>query len=212
MTRAAMLAALCLLLGTPARADEEERSKAAAQHFESGMARFNLQEWDGAIGEWQAGYRIKPAPEFLYNIGQAYRLSKRSDKALQFYETYLRVAPRAPNRAEVQRHINALREILKREQAGASAAPVEPSATPPPSTPAQPPTALPAREASGAPAGAGEPAASTVVAPDAAMRRRKRALVWGLVAGAVVVVGVAVGVGVGVGAADHDSRLPAVRF
>ncbi|MGZ3438744.1 MAG: hypothetical protein ACXVDD_04490, partial [Polyangia bacterium] len=64
------------LTGAPARA-EDERVPEAQRRFEAGMASYHLEEYDKAIEEWEAGYRIKPAPQFLYNIAQAYRLSKR---------------------------------------------------------------------------------------------------------------------------------------
>src|SRR6185503_6340136 len=71
-------------------------------------AQRRLEAYDKAIDEWEAGYRLKPAPQFLYNIAQAYRLSKRPDKALSFYQKYLKLSPHAENRPEVERHITAL--------------------------------------------------------------------------------------------------------
>src|SRR6266542_1212166 len=86
MVRLIALAALTLVLATtPARAEDDRRSEAQRQ-FEGGMAHFHLEEYDQAIEAWQEGYRIKPAPQFLYNIAQAYRLSRRPEKALTFYK------------------------------------------------------------------------------------------------------------------------------
>jgi tetratricopeptide (TPR) repeat protein len=198
MTQARVVVTLCLLASL-ARADDD-RSKAAALKFESGMAHFHLQEWDAAIADWQDGYRFRLAPEFLYNIAQAYRLSQRPEKALQFYETYLRVKPRASNRPEVERHIVALKEAVARTRATATAPPTEPD-TASPSLSVEPTPAI-------------ETPARTPLATKPAAKKpsANRALVWGLVAGAVVLVGVSVGVGVGVGLANQDTRLPALRF
>src|SRR6476620_10475240 len=105
--------ALALLAGTVAHAQAaDDRAAQAKQHYESGMARFQLEEWDAAIDEWQAGFRIKPVPQFLYNIAQAYRLSKRWEKAISFYQKYLRMDPKAPNRPEVERHIAQLNKLV----------------------------------------------------------------------------------------------------
>jgi tetratricopeptide (TPR) repeat protein len=81
--------------------------------FDQGMAHFQLEEWDPAIEKWEAGFRLKPVPEFLYNIAQAYRLSKRPEKAISFYQKYLRMAPKTPNRAEVERHIATLKTVVE---------------------------------------------------------------------------------------------------
>src|SRR6478672_8124563 len=93
---------LVLLPAGAARADADDDIK-AKDFYQKGMARFQLEEYDGAIGLWQDGFRLKPAPEFLYNIAQAYRLSHRSEKAMAFYKKYLTMAPKAPNRAEVEK-------------------------------------------------------------------------------------------------------------
>src|SRR3954454_24432479 len=84
-----------------ARAAEGDRVSEAQRHFEAGMASYHLEEYDKAINKWEAGYRAKPAPQFLYNIAQAYRLSHRPEKALSFYQKYLKLDPTAANRPEV---------------------------------------------------------------------------------------------------------------
>ena len=79
------------LVARPALAAKDERAVLAKRHYETGMAHYQLEEWDQAVAEWETGFRTKPAPQFLYNIAQAYRLSKRPDKALNFYQKYLRM-------------------------------------------------------------------------------------------------------------------------
>lgn len=122
--------ALCLLLLTaagPVRADTEadETVKAKAL-YSRGMAHFQLEEWDQAIEKWEEGFRIRPVPEFLYNIAQAYRLSKRSEKALSFYQKYLRMGQKVANRAEVERHIQMLQRSIEAQQRALTQAPVQP--------------------------------------------------------------------------------------
>src|SRR5262245_37548916 len=96
-----MIAAVGVLaFGSLAAAQQDDSARAKAL-FEQGMAHFNLEEFDQAIDKWQDGFRIRPVPEFLYNIGQAHRLSGRNEKALGFYQRYLSMNPKARNRAEV---------------------------------------------------------------------------------------------------------------
>jgi hypothetical protein len=49
-----------------------------------------------------------PDPAFLFNIGQCHRKMGHDKEAVSFYKSYLRNAPNAPNRADVQKRINEL--------------------------------------------------------------------------------------------------------
>jgi tetratricopeptide (TPR) repeat protein len=67
-----------------------------------------LTEYDQALAEFKEAYRVKPDATFLYNIAQCHRKLGQVDEALTFYRTYLRRAPDAPNRGEVERRIQEL--------------------------------------------------------------------------------------------------------
>ena len=123
---------LALALGPArARADDTPRAK---ELFQQGTTLFNLGEFDKAIDAWQQGYKEKPDPGFLYNIGQAYRLKGDAAKAIFFYRGYLRNSPKAPNRADIEAKIAALqKETSEPKPAAATASPPPP--TPPPATP-----------------------------------------------------------------------------
>jgi iron complex outermembrane receptor protein len=190
-----------LLLTSISHAAEDDRPRLAAQKFESGMAHYHLQEWDEAIAAWQAGFRIKPAPEFLYNIAQAYRLSKRADKALQYYETYLRMEPKAPNRADIEKHMAALRKLITQQQTTANLPPTDPKPSPPSfpevkPEPAPPPPPPPKVETP-------KPAEPLVVQQAPPPKPKSRAWIYGVAAGAVAVVTGAVALGVALGV-DKD--------
>jgi hypothetical protein len=111
---------------TPPASDDAAKARG---HYDRGMGHFQLEEWDAAIEEWKEGFRIKPVPEFLYNIAQAYRLSKRNEQAVGFYQKYLRLEPKAPNKAEVERHIAQLSKIIDAQAKAQSAPPVAPLPT-----------------------------------------------------------------------------------
>lgn len=108
---AAALATLALaaLVARPALAKGAPKAE-AKQRYTAGMADYNLEDYDGAIKEFDAAYRLVQDPSFLYNIAQAHRMAKRADKALLFYRRYLNTLPQATNRAEVERTIHALEE------------------------------------------------------------------------------------------------------
>ncbi len=49
-----------------------------------------------------------PDPVFLFNIAQCHRKMGHDKEAVDFYKSYLRNAPNAPNRADVQKRIQEL--------------------------------------------------------------------------------------------------------
>jgi tetratricopeptide (TPR) repeat protein len=209
-----LLAAVLLLGGGIARAEPTDPSAAEAErHWTAGMAHFRLDEYDAAVKEWEAGFRAKPSPQFLYNIAQAYRLSKQYDKALSFYKKYLYMQPDAPNRAEVENHIAVLTKLVSDQQAVATSPPVQPLPSQETKSPEPPavPTAPAAAPESTTPAPNGASAALTARAPGRTPITKK-GWFWGVIGGAVAVVAAGVVVGVLLGTADSTKTLPAVRF
>jgi hypothetical protein len=130
----------CLCLAPIARAaPPAEVAKQAKDAFVEGTTQFNLGHWDKAIDSWSRGYELKNDPIFLYNIAQAYRLAENWEKAVFFYKNYLRNAPKAPNRAEVEERIEQLEKLIVAKRNAHDAQPTEPIVANPPPRPQQPP-------------------------------------------------------------------------
>jgi len=216
MLVAALIAAMLAPAATVRAGEEEDRAAKARVHYENGMAHFNLEEWDQAIAEWEAGYRVKPVPEFMFNIAQAYRKSQRYERALTFYQRYLRLAPNADNRGEVEKQIAQLQPLAEEEKRNAAKYPKLPPPTEPaPATPREQP----------APSPKVEPATPKIVEPAAAAPRPelvaqaperrpvyKKAWFWVVTIGAVAVVGAGVALGVVYGTKDNTKVLPPAMF
>jgi hypothetical protein len=115
----------------------------AQRHFDAAIAHYKAQEFAEAVDEFEAAYKLRPEPEWLYNLGQACRLARQLDKALDYYQKYLAEVPDAENRPAVEQRIA---EVEKQRAAAKAAAP-------PPSAPATPPMA----ERAAAPPAATEP-------------------------------------------------------
>lgn len=113
---------LLLLLALPARADDSE----AKRHFDRGLISYNLQRYTEALEHFQAAYELKPAPQFLFNIGQCQRQLGQREAAVKSYRAYLRMLPDAPNREQ------ALRFAAKMEMPAPAAAPSLAAPTPEP--------------------------------------------------------------------------------
>jgi tetratricopeptide (TPR) repeat protein len=208
---AALIAALLAPVANANAGEDEDRAAKARTHYETGMGHFNLEEWDQAIAEWEAGYRVKPVPEFLFNIAQAYRKSQRYERALTFYQRYLRLAPKAENRGEVEKQIAQLQKLAE-EQKNAPPPPAthetKPPAPPPPRVVAPsppPPIAPPATEKP-------EPRADLVARAPEHRPVYKKPWFWVVTIGAVAVVGAGVAVGVVYGTRDNTKVLPPATF
>lgn len=78
---------LLVLVASVAHADDKADAK---QHSELGKRHYNLNEWDEAISEFKAAYKLVPDAVDLYNIAQAYRLKGDCVNSSQFYASYQR--------------------------------------------------------------------------------------------------------------------------
>jgi tetratricopeptide (TPR) repeat protein len=206
---------VALFVGAVAGAEEDEGTR-ARMLFERGMAHFQLEEYTAAIAKWEDGFRLKPVPEFLYNIAQAYRLSKQSEKALSFYKKFLRLKPEAANRAEVENHIRELSRLVSEQDRTANLPPTQPI-TPGKKRPVEEPEIAPSAPGTPAaqpeaPAQPSTPVATVEKKPDKEPVTKKKWFwpVIGSVAG-VVVIAVVVGAVVGT-SGDSMRTIPGVSF
>ena len=116
--RLATVVALALLfVRCPTAALAQDDAVVAKARYESGVRHFDLSEYDQALGDFKEAYRNKPDPVFLYNIGQCHRKLGHTDDAITFYQSYLRRAPDAKNRDEVDRRIAELESLRAAENA-----------------------------------------------------------------------------------------------
>lgn len=192
-----MILVTVLALSGSAGADSTEAKK----HYDRGMRAYNLQDFKGALTEFQRAYVEMPDAAFLFNIGQAQRQLRQYDAASKSFHLYLANQPDAANHEQVE-HL-----IEQMDKAAAEARTKEPTPIAAP-TPASPSVAAP---------GAASPPSADAATITASPRRpwyRKPAgmAVAGVgVAGAIVgaaLLGVA---GSDANAARHASTLPSQR-
>lgn len=171
------LLVLALAFGSVAHADNADAVARARTHFEAGRALYNLGNYTDAIREFSAGYQLAPRPQFLVNLGQAYRKLGKLDRAREMYRRFLKEAPPDdPDRAQVQQ----LLKLLDAELAS------RPPPAPPPAATVVTPAPSPA-------AGHAAPvAALTATAPPKKSFVRKNW--WIFPVGAVVLTGLVVGI------------------
>jgi tetratricopeptide (TPR) repeat protein len=104
-------------ISRPAEPEANEASGDAMARglFQAGKAAFDAGAYDEALTHFQEAYDHSKRPELLYNIGLAADRLRYNKAALQAFETYQRLVPKAENRMEVDNRIRALRAVIARE-------------------------------------------------------------------------------------------------
>jgi hypothetical protein len=110
--RAALAGLLLLAVALPARADEAEEARA---HYQAGQRHYDEGRYNEAIVEFKKAYALKPHPNVLYNIGQAYERLIEYPRSVEWFERYLAEAPPdAEFRTLVKNRLRVLRELPAR--------------------------------------------------------------------------------------------------
>ena len=154
-----------------------QKEDAARAEVAAGTAAYNLGYYDDAARHYEEAYRQVPDPALLFNVGQAYRLAGKPDRAITAYRSYLRTAPAdAANRVQVEKRIPELEKLLAEMKSAQTAPPpgtlptappaaVPPAAQAPSSTPAVPPAAPPVETQGSALPATAAPAAAEPAGP-----------------------------------------------
>lgn len=187
----------------------------ARKEFGLGKREAELGHFERAIPHFEKAYDLEKVPAILFNIGQCQRYLKDYDKALYFFDAYLREEPDAPDRKVVESDI-AETKRLREEQLATAPPPLEPTpvetgeAQPDAPTDAQPVVvATPVEPNLDAPPSVTAPASDgsmmlSAPAPAEARPLWKRWWFWAAVGGAAAAITVSVIVTHG----KHDTLIP----
>ena len=131
--RKAILSLLMIgLLTAPAFA-QDARQERARELYQNGAILYEEGRYDDAIAAWQEAYRLSEKPELLFNIANAQERSGHYEDALDTLSRY-RAYAAADEREALDRRI---RNLERRAEEAAAAAPTTaaPTTTPPPTAP-----------------------------------------------------------------------------
>ena len=96
---------------------EAAAKEAAKEHSRAGSIHYNLRHYGEAIEDYSQAYRLYPAPELLFNLGQCHRGLGDHVSAITLYRNYLRQKPDASNRRTVEQLIAESQEALAQSRA-----------------------------------------------------------------------------------------------
>jgi tetratricopeptide (TPR) repeat protein len=117
-----LLALLVNLAGSAEAARKKPANVARARkEFKLAKKEAELGHFKKAIDHFEKAYSYERVPALLFNIGQCHRYLKDYDRALYFFEEYLREDPKAGDRQVVEDEIAEIKRL--RETAMADAAP-----------------------------------------------------------------------------------------
>jgi tetratricopeptide (TPR) repeat protein len=133
-------------------APSPEDTEAARLAFERGVAAYESGSFEEALVSFQRAYELLHDPQILFNVATVADRLRRDQLALEAYEGYLAGMPAAPDRANVEARIAAIRASLASAsspeettppgEGTGTVAPIEPS-PPPIEAPALGPAAPP---------------------------------------------------------------------
>ena len=92
---------------------EAGRAEEARDYLDRATGAFALNHFVEAADNYEKAFALKPDPAVLYNAAQAHRLAGNKQRALDLYQSYLRMYG-TDKRAEIEKHIENLKQAIER--------------------------------------------------------------------------------------------------
>jgi len=99
-----------------------EKVEEAREYLDKATAAFALNRYAVAAENYEKSFELKPDAAVLYNAAQAYRLAGNKERALDLYQSYLRMYG-DDKRAEIEKHIQNLKQAIEKDHAVATSPP-----------------------------------------------------------------------------------------
>jgi len=97
----------------PSKADIE----AAKKHYSRARDYQDAGKYDEAATEYLAAYELYPDAEFLFNVGEVYRLKGNKRRAVEYFEKYLALDPNGRGSADARASVATLKKAIAAEEA-----------------------------------------------------------------------------------------------
>jgi tetratricopeptide (TPR) repeat protein len=115
-TKPSYFAVLTVLLVAGSASAESNRAR-ADRHHEQAAAFYRVEAYEDAIAEWKQSYALVPNPSRLFNIGRAFEELGDPERAVEFYERYVKEDPNGQAVAEANARIRQLSRDVERARA-----------------------------------------------------------------------------------------------
>jgi tetratricopeptide (TPR) repeat protein len=115
------LAVLSATLAFASAAGAQTALDAAKGYTRQATVEYNVGHFEQALELYGKAYEALPTPVLLFDIGQCHRMLGRAERAIFFFEGYLRDQPGAPNRPLVEQLLRDLHKQLDEQRAAAQA-------------------------------------------------------------------------------------------
>ncbi|HEY1693497.1 MAG TPA: hypothetical protein VGG39_15120 [Polyangiaceae bacterium] len=101
-----------LALAAPAVAHAQAPLEQAKALVQRATIEYEVGHFQQALDLYGKAYELLPRPELLFDLGQCHRMLKDHERAVFFFQGYLREKPDAPNRALVEKLLAESQEQL----------------------------------------------------------------------------------------------------
>ena len=102
--------ALCLVVAPVSEASASRQEARAA--FKKGRLLFKKGKYAAAVAALKKAYALSPHPALLRYLGQTYYKWNKPKEALVEFERYIKEAPQAPDRADVEAKIAEIKKVM----------------------------------------------------------------------------------------------------
>lgn len=170
-----------MMLGSSPTSARSSKIAQARKLFKAGQEAYAKGEYLEAARTFDKGYALYSKPGFLINIAQSYRMARKLEKALEYYEEYLRVARDARLKPQVEGLITEIKAEIDQQKKARQRRAARKKARP-------------------------APAAAVAVTPPKRPPPKEKKIYqqWWFWAGVAAVVGTGVGVGIWAGTREPD--------
>lgn len=100
-----------------------DATRQAREHFMAGIEQFRQHQYRQAIQSFELAASLVPSADLQYNIARAHEELAEYERAIEHYQAYLRDRVDPPDRAQLEAHIEELRERAEAERQRARTAP-----------------------------------------------------------------------------------------
>ncbi len=102
------------------------KAQEVRDYLDKATAAFALNRYAIAAENYEKAFELKPDAAVLYNAAQAYRLAGNKERALELYQSYLRMYG-DEKRAEIEQHVENLKQAVEKDRVAKTSPPLRPA-------------------------------------------------------------------------------------